>query len=210
MRLIAAIAVCLVYMTALPGTVLAADSLDVPYLSQFWKESPSNGNCAPAAMEMCAAYVQGRQPTVDNIIALNKLMGKANPIKGGPTKHREIMEAGKKLYNLPIEYKHMTLDEALKEVAAGGPVMAGIIYRHISNRWDQHCTGGHMLVIVGSDEKSVIVNDPDEKRDGKGKDMRYDRAEFAKAFEDFGNAVLVGFRKPPPSLHNVPDTRPAP
>lgn len=206
--------VCLVAVLMIAAVASATDTsdspdspglvkpLDVPFLSQFWAAtdtipaSQRNSNCAPAAVEMAAAYAQGREAKISNIIELNKLMNRKDPIKGAPTKHREARDAAKKLYKLPIEYKHMTLDEALKEVAAGGPVVVGIIYRHLSTRWDQDCTGGHTLVLVGADEKSVIVNDPDDKSpDHKGKGLRYDRAEFEKAMKDFGGDCLVGFRK---------------
>lgn len=208
----AILAACaLVVLAATAAVAEQVGPLNVPYLSQFWKatktlpESLRNGNCAPAAVEMAAAYAQGRQAKIENIIELNKLMGKKDPIKGGPTKHREVRDAGIKLYKFPIEYKHMPLGDVLKEVAAGGPVVVGIIYRHLTTRWDQHCTGGHMLVVVGGNEKTIITNDPDDKRPGKGKNMYYDRAEFQKAYADFGNACLIGFRKQPP-----PASAPAP
>jgi hypothetical protein len=207
MRPLAKIAVYLSAISMLAGAAYAADPpkpLDVPYLSQFWAAtdtipaSQRNSNCAPSAVEMAAAYAQNREAKIVNIIELNKLMGRKDPIKGGPTKHSEARDAGKKLYKLPIEYKRMGLEDALKEVAAGGPVVVGIIYGDISTRWDQHCTGGHTLVLVGADAKSVIVNDPDDKSpDHKGKSLHYDRAEFEKAMKDFGNACLVGFRKTP-------------
>lgn len=200
------LALCMTAAAAFAAdTAQAPDSLkplDVPFLSQFWAAtdtipaSQRNSNCAPAAVEMAAAYAQGRQAKIENIIELNKLMGRKDPIKGAPTKHREVRDAAQKLYKLPVEYKHMSLDEALKEVAAGGPVVVGIIYKYISTRWDQNCTGGHTLVLVGADEKSVFVNDPDDKSpDHKGKGLRYDRAEFEKAMKEFGNACLVGFRR---------------
>ena len=206
--------VCLIAVLMIAAVAFAADTfdspnspnsakpLDVPFLSQFWDAtgpipaSQRNSNCAPAAVEMAAAFAQGRQARIENISELNKLMGRKDPVKGAPTKHREVRDAARKLYNLPIEYKHMTLDEALKEVAAGGPVVVGLIYKHLTTRWDQNCTGGHTLVLVGADDKSVIVNDPDDKSaDHKGKSLHYDRAEFEKAMKDFGNACLVGFRK---------------
>jgi len=213
MRSLARIAICLLFLFALTiGAAIAADSLDVPYLSQFWAAtatlpaSQRNGNCAPAAVEMCAAYAQNRKATPGNIVELNKLMGRKDPIKGGPTKHQEVCDAGKKLYKLRIEYKRIGLADALKEVAAGGPVVVGILYKDISTRWDQNCTSGHMLVLVGADEKSIIVNDPDDKRpNDKGKNLHYDRAEFEKAMNDFGRRCLVGFRKQP-----TPSAPPAP
>ncbi len=204
MRTLVTIAVCLLAILA-PTTCAAreAEPLDVPYLSQFWAETPTlpasqrNGNCAPAAVEMAAAYAQNRESKHENIVQLNKLMGKKDPIKGGPTKHQEVCDAGKKLYTLPIEYKRMGLAEALEEVGAGGPVVAGVLYKDLTTRWDQNCTGGHMLVIVGADERSVIVNDPDDKRPNKGKNLRYDRKEFEKAMDDFGHRCLIGFSKQP-------------
>ncbi len=220
MRPIAKAAVYLLALSMLAGIACADDSakpLDVPFLSQFWAAtdtipaSQRNSNCAPTAVEMCAAYAQGRQAKIDNVVELNKLMGRKDPIKGGPTKHSEARAAGQKLYKLPIEYKRMGLDGALKEVAAGGPVVVGIIYGDISTRWDKHCTGGHTLVLVGADEKSVIVNDPDDKSpDHKGKNMHYDRAEFEKAMRDFGNACLVGFRKQPDKTAQTPDAKEQP
>lgn len=168
--------------------------LIVPYLCQFWTKSPSNMNCGPTAVEMAAGFAQGREPTHDNVVALNKAMGRKDPLKGAMTGYQELTLACTKTFGLPVKYVKMTLEQALEEVKQGAPVVVGVSYKELKNREDQKYTSGHFVVMIGFDEKYIYTNDPDSLKK-TGAMVKYDRGQFSKAMKGLGSGCLVGFAK---------------
>lgn len=184
------------------------------YISQFWQKegdlpaSLSNMNCAPTSVEMSMAYLLGRKPTHANVVALNKAMGRKNPLKGAITYYKELVPAMKKVYGYEPKQVQYSLDEMLAEVDAGGMVVTDVKYDCLSNRQDTGYKGDHVLVIVGHTKEAVICHDPDDPSlKGKGAYVRYDRSEFQKSLGNPKNTCLIGFR---PEIKDtaVPKTNP--
>ncbi|MDO8513598.1 MAG: C39 family peptidase [bacterium] len=168
--------------------------LQVHYLSQFWSENlKKNLNCGPAASETAAAYALDRWPTVENIKKLNELMGH-NKLHGAMTGYDELVKASCELYGLPIERKHLTLEQACEYLDNGEPVVVAVKYGLLSERGDKYFKVGHFLTLVGWEPENVLVNDPDNIR-APSASRTYNREEFVKAMAGMNNNCLVGYRK---------------
>jgi len=91
--------------------------------------------------------------------------------------------AGEK-YGLKLVYRQdAKLPVVLAELDAGRPVISLIRYANLKGRQNQRFRGGHFVVVVGYNEREIILNDPDwwgSKRGG-GAGFRVPRAEFEGA-----------------------------
>ena len=81
----------------------------------------------------------------------------------------------------------MTVADLQAEVAAHRPVIALIHYGALGDlRQDTAFKAGHWVVVIGADDKNVVVNDPDWRGDRryKGDGLLVQRATFEKAWAD--------------------------
>lgn len=78
------------------------------------------------------------------------------------------------------------------EIDAGRPFIALIDYSKLPTRWDKKFAGGHLLVVAGYSDQSVICHDPDSNGIGGAYPyISYPRADFAAAWGAMGNTALV-------------------
>lgn len=131
------------------------NKLNVPFYPQTDNYRDANRTCNSSACAMCLEYfkpgtlkgAQGDDAYVRTVFSI-----------GDTTDHtvqtRALMKYGVKS---TFSY-HLGFDDLDKELAAGRPVVIGILHRgSLSNP-----TGGHMIVVIGKtpDGKGYYVNDP--------------------------------------------------
>lgn len=142
-----------IYRTKLE--VPKTNKLNVPFYPQTDNYRDANRTCNSSACAMCLEYfkpgtlkgAQGDDAYVRTVFSI-----------GDTTDHtvqtRALMKYGVKS---TFSY-HLGFDDLDKELAAGRPVVIGILHRgSLSSP-----TGGHMIVVIGKtpDGKGYYVNDP--------------------------------------------------
>lgn len=71
------------------------------------------------------------------------------------------------------------------------PMIVLLDYSKLPTRWDKKFGGGHILVVVGYSDQSIVVHDPDSPDAAHGQYISYPRADFAAAWSAMGNTALV-------------------
>jgi hypothetical protein len=156
----------------------------VPYRSQWDKDadfSGSTADCGPACVAMVLEFY-GR------VIDINQLSRDA-----GLTSNRhftlpaDLIRAAS-LYGTTLVRRYAcTLDTLADEIAARRPVICLIHYGALDTlRQDRNYNIGHWIVVVGVDDKSVYIHDPDWQvlhRD-QGRGLAIPRDMFVKAWAE--------------------------
>ncbi len=75
-------------------------------------------------------------------------------------------------------------------VGSNRPVICLIDYSKLPTRWDQGFSGGHILVVSGYSDQSIITHDPDANGNA-GAYIAYPKADFLAAWAAMGNTALV-------------------
>ncbi len=155
--------------------------LDIPYHSQEDFDAKRFGNDCGAA---CAAMIlewggKGRQ-SVNDLAALTPLTVKDDGLM--PTVVARLLTT----HGMPAEYRYsQTADMILADIEKRQkPVIALIRYGDIAERQNKgDVEGGHYVLVVGSDEQNVYLNDPDfwGAQLSKGKGLAVSRQEFKNA-----------------------------
>lgn len=172
--------------------------LNVPLLLEYGAEiGVYSGamSCGPCSLEMCAAYLQERPPTFENVKRINAFLdpSRANDDyylrHGKYTSWDEIVRAARGVYSLegpmavPFSFKKI-----LEELKKGAPVIVSIEnYGAIPERHDKRYTGGHFLVVCGVSNDKVICQDPDNPKPF----VEYSLQNLEKAVGDY--YMIVGF-----------------
>jgi len=125
--------------------------LSVPYYSQWDADATfSRDDCVPTCASMLVSYYGG-------ILSTNKIAEKTGQ---GLVDFSEI-EAALKAFNYKIVgTSFRTIEDLKKSIDSGIPFIAIIHYGDIPNKQDTY-TGAHAVVVVGYDDNTIYINDPD-------------------------------------------------
>lgn len=152
--------------------------LNVPYASQWGWPSARTGMCGPASAWMIAAADRTRRSvkmpaeiTVDSIADWIGLKGSAF------SSMADVRNALVAYGVYALRTLDLTIARIKQEIDAGRPVIALGQYSHLSQRSDKTFGGGHILVVVGYDDASIICNDPDYPG-SSGRQVAYNIGEF--------------------------------
>jgi len=167
--------------------------LDVPFNKQELPASGmANSICGYASLSMAAGYALGFKPSMETNVKILHHLG-LNPDGHDLSTSRNIIRAGKEMYKLDLASGTWSLDQIKSETASGHPVIAGITAGEIPRSIRGYdFSGPHYLVVIGYDQDSIIVNDP-ETRYGAGK--HYPNECFERAFREQKSKVISGFRR---------------
>lgn len=149
--------------------------LPVAFLPQHFSDaycsSGGSGSCGPASLSMCAAYVLGRAPEVNDIKKVWSF------VHGHPSTYDYSYECGNDMngtsltqlrdaargwpFSLShVSYVSITSLQTIKdELDAGRPVVVHVVCSHLSNR-GYDWRGGHYVAVIGYDADHIICNDP--------------------------------------------------
>lgn len=168
--------------------------LDVPYHSQEEQDAKHFANdCGPACVSMILEWAgKGR-------IAVDELSSKTSLGRGddgvGPSGLAILLQK----YGIDAEARaDVPLDEIQNEVNGNArPVIALVLYGAIPQRQNlPDRFGGHYVVVVGVDNQTVYVNDPDfwGSQMARGKGLAISRRDFIYAMSKAtipGGAIFV-------------------
>jgi hypothetical protein len=87
-------------------------------------------------------------------------------------------------YGLKLEHRQdATLTKILAELDAGRPLISLLRYGNLTGRQNLRFRGGHYVVVIGYNDREIILNDPDwcGERRSEGAGFRVLRAEFESA-----------------------------
>ena len=168
-------------------------ALDVPFNKQELPTSGMKNNiCGYASLSMAAGYVCGFQPSMETNVKILKHLGLSTDGQE-LSSARNIIKAGKEMYELDLSSETWSIDQIKSELAGGHPVIAGITAGDIPRDVRGYdYSGGHYLVVVGYDQDGIVVNDPGTRNGSK---KHYTNDDFSKAFKAEGSQVIVGFRR---------------
>jgi len=150
--------------------------------------------CGPCSLEMCAAYLQQRDPCFDYVKRFNALLEpeRANDDyflrHGRNTSCGEVARIASQLYGFEgIEVVGYSWERVLQELEKSAPVIVSLSYGKIPQRYDKGYTGGHFLVVCGIEGDEVICQDPDYPQDK----VRYPLVDINRAAK--GWSMVIGF-----------------
>jgi uncharacterized protein YvpB len=132
-----------------------------------------------ASLSMIFAYLG--QP-----VSTNDLMKATGVAANGPVNVAQLQKAST-AYGLGLTYVRGTdIARLSQELSAGKPSIVIIHYGSLPRRQDVNFTGSHAVLVVGTDDQSVYINDPDYfgARRPEGDHKPYSHAEFLKAWND--------------------------
>lgn len=143
-----------IYRTPWPPVTQGEDKvLDVPWFPQTDNYTDPNGTCNSSACAMALEYfkpgtLQGERGDDDYLEKVLEI--------GASTNH-VVQTQALNSYGLKSEFRYnLGFDDLDKELAAGRPVVIGILHRGTLSA----PTGGHVLVVIGKKGNDYIVNDP--------------------------------------------------
>jgi LysM repeat protein/uncharacterized protein YvpB len=169
------------FISTRPGEVL----LNVPYYSQEDPDAKYAGaDCGPTCLRMLVGWHRLHKLGEDSKDLKVDDVTKAVGIRGGQFSFPvQLVRAAEKYGLKLIETRKLNLPAIQAEIDAGRPVISLIHYGTLSKRQNQRFRGGHFVVVVGYNERDVILNDPDwwGERRNEGKLFRVPRSEFETA-----------------------------
>ncbi len=158
--------------------------LRVPYHSQEDGDARWAGaDCGPTCVRMLIGWnaIRQGQPEPDiRVDEVSKATGMGRTRFSFP---KQLVAVGEK-YGLKLEYrKDATLPNVLAELDAGRPVISLIRYANLKGRQNHRFRGGHFVVVIGYNDREIILNDPDwwGSRRSEGAGFRAPREEFESA-----------------------------
>lgn len=165
----------------------------VPYSSEFGWEAGWTALCGETSLYMLLEY--------DRLLKNVLLPPEITPLsiahylgKGAKdfTSLQELNKAGN-AYGVDVTLVTATIDPigVIQEcIDAQHPMIVLLDYSKLPSRWDKGFSGGHILVVVGYSDQSVVCHDPDASN-ATGKYISYPRADFLAAWGAMGNTALV-------------------
>ena len=197
-----------------PGTAPLSTTLLVPFLSQ-WGDGADvrKGDCGPASVAMLVHHLTGYRPTVDQVA---DACGQPSAGVGSQyTGHAEL-QRGAAHYGVTLEIRSpytrrrgregLSIRLLMDQIDAGKPSIALIDYSVLKKllksfgpeiiKNQDIFEGGHWLAVVGYDENSIVVNDPDfwKARAGDGDHRRIPIEVFDAALGSVAPGCTVGYQ----------------
>jgi len=150
-------------------------NLPVPHLLEYGADIGVYSGaltCGLCSLEMCAAYLQGRQAKFDNVKKINAYLEPSRAKDEHYLRHGkltgwdELVRAAKDVYGFQgIATTNYSWNRVLEELRNQAPVILAIAnYGAIPEREDKNYTGGHFLVVCGVSGDQAICQDPDHKQ----------------------------------------------
>lgn len=172
-------------------------NLAVPHLLEYGSDIgvySGARTCGPCSLEMCAAYLQHRDPSFENVKRFNALL---EPERAGDdfflrhgrdTTYDEIVRIASQLYGFQgLRVVSYSWERVMTELRKEAPVIVCLRYGEIPQRHDKSYTEGHFLVVCGAKDNQVICQDPDHPKDK----VCYPLADLNRAAE--GWSMITGF-----------------
>jgi uncharacterized protein YvpB len=151
-------------------------------------------NCGQTSALMVMYYHNGMVPTVQGIKDIDdwlflKYGDPINNYNGSGTNAVKLEALVKEHGGFTHSYKAdgWDLDDLRKQIDNGLPVIASVTARYLSNRGYKYAWG-HVVVVIGYTEDSIICNDPARSHGAK---KYYSNNEFSKAFASKNGSVVV-------------------
>jgi hypothetical protein len=154
--------------------------LAVPFYPQTDNYRDPDRTCNSSACAMCLEYL--KPGTLQGAKGDDAYVQKVFAI--GDTTSHEVQTKVLSSYGVTSRFvKNLSFDDLDRELAAGRPVLIGILHRGSLSA----PTGGHMLVVKGKKGEDYVVNDPyGSLNDGytgpvtNGKDAAYKKSDLVR------------------------------
>jgi hypothetical protein len=157
---------------------------DVPYRSQEDPDAKQYRNeCGVACVAMVIDYVRAKRGQAPLGKTLNQLASETNLARNDVGLFVRDLEALADKYGLDTSVNSsLTMNAIVEQVRLGRPPIMLIRYGALTQR-QATFAGGHFVVVVGFDDTSFYLNDPDwfGTRRNEGKSWRVPRSEFEQA-----------------------------
>jgi hypothetical protein len=171
------------------GYNMGSRILSVPYKSQNDADATfKRSDCGPCCIAMILAAM-GQNVTTNQVTA-------ASGIVGDSGLRLDQMVTTAAAFGLSLFFQSgLGLDDLKRFIDNGQPPIALINYGNIPDRFDQHYTGGHFVLVVGYDDDSgrVFINDPDYPPGSMGYQRPYSFPVFSGAWGGFEPNVNPNF-----------------
>jgi hypothetical protein len=154
-----------------PTGVLLPVTFMPQHFSDAYCSDGGSGSCGPTSLSMCAAYVLGRAPQVNDIKKVWSFVhGHSSSYDysyecGNDSNGTSLTQLRDAARGWPFNLSHVSyvtissLQTVRNELDAGRPMVVHVVCSHLSNRGYDY-RGGHYVAVIGYDDDHIICNDP--------------------------------------------------
>ena len=168
------------FLTGMSDKVL----LKVPYHSQEDGNARwARPDCGPPCIRMMIGWNAERLWQPDPNLSVDDVSKAMDMGRNGFSLPKKLVAVGER-FSLKLDYRSdATLNRMIAELDAGRPLISLIRYANLTGRQNQRFRGGHFVVVIGYNDREIILNDPDwwSSRRSEGAGFRVSRTEFEEA-----------------------------